>query len=82
MAGTVHPAQGSAARRTFLLAASDLRTDPAQCTVVEDAYVGIDAALAAGMKAFGVGHAPSHPGAHGSAPDLSSVTACDLLFTD
>jgi HAD superfamily hydrolase (TIGR01509 family) len=38
----------------FLLAAAELQVAPAQCFVVEDAPVGIEAARAAGMLALGV----------------------------
>jgi beta-phosphoglucomutase len=41
----------------FLLAAKRLLTEPKECVVIEDAEAGIDAALAAGMKAVGVGSA-------------------------
>jgi beta-phosphoglucomutase len=39
----------------FLAAARMLDVDPAACAVVEDAEAGVDAALAAGMLAVGVG---------------------------
>jgi beta-phosphoglucomutase len=39
----------------FLAAARMLDVDPAACAVVEDAAAGVDAALAAGMLAVGVG---------------------------
>jgi beta-phosphoglucomutase len=39
----------------FLAAARMLDVDPARCAVVEDAEAGVDAALAAGMVAVGVG---------------------------
>lgn len=39
----------------FLAAARKLDVDPASCVVVEDAASGVDAALAAGMTAVGVG---------------------------
>lgn len=45
----------------FLLAAKLLQMDPKDCVVVEDAEAGIDAALAAGMKAVGVGSAALYP---------------------
>ena len=44
----------------FLLAAKRLLTEPKECVVIEDAEAGIDAALAAGMKAVGVGSAASY----------------------
>jgi len=43
----------------FLLAARKLGTPPCQCVVFEDAHVGIEAALAGGMKVVGV--ATTHP---------------------
>jgi beta-phosphoglucomutase len=39
----------------FLHAASLVATEPAACVVLEDAESGVDAALAAGMRAVGVG---------------------------
>ena len=45
---------GKPAPDVFLLAAERLQLDPAVCVVVEDAPVGIQAALAAGMKAIGL----------------------------
>lgn len=49
----------------FLLAASALGIDPADCVVFEDSGAGIQAGLAAGMRVIGVGHlaaehAPTH----------------------
>lgn len=43
----------------FLLAASKLGVPPRQCVVFEDAHVGIEAAIAGGMKVVGV--ATTHP---------------------
>lgn len=63
----------------FLLAARKLGVDPGECVVVEDAEAGIAAALAAGMKAVGVGSASECPGAHLKAPDLSQVMIDELL---
>lgn len=39
----------------FLLGASELRVNPLECVVFEDAQAGIDAAKAANMKAIGIG---------------------------
>jgi len=49
----------------FLLAASELGVEPADCVVFEDSGAGIDAARAAGMRVIGVGaaaraHRPDH----------------------
>jgi beta-phosphoglucomutase len=39
----------------FLLAASLVKTPPAECVVFEDAEAGVEAALAGGMKCVGIG---------------------------
>lgn len=39
----------------FLLAASKLKIAPKECLVFEDAEVGVEAAIAAGMKCVGIG---------------------------
>ena len=57
----------------FLLAAKLTGTAPADCLVVEDADAGIEAALAAGMDALGVGAASANPRATYTAEDLSKV---------
>lgn len=44
---------GKPAPDVFLLAAERLKTAPAQCLVVEDSLLGIEAALAAGMRVIG-----------------------------
>jgi beta-phosphoglucomutase len=46
--------QGKPNPEIFLLAAAELRIDPAQCFVAEDAPAGITAARTGGMKALGV----------------------------
>lgn len=48
----------------FLAAAAQLGVEPAACVVVEDAESGVDAALAAGMRAVGVGPAERVGHAH------------------
>lgn len=63
----------------FLLAARKLGVKPESCVVVEDAGAGIEAALAGGMKAVGVGTAARYPKAHYGARDLSCITAEELL---
>jgi beta-phosphoglucomutase-like phosphatase (HAD superfamily) len=37
----------------FLHAAGTMKTDPAQCVVIEDTPTGVQAAVAAGMKVLG-----------------------------
>lgn len=46
--------------QVFLMAADMLSLPPAQCAVVEDAQAGIDAALAGGFLAVGVGAAAGY----------------------
>lgn len=46
--------------QVFLIAAEMLGLPPAQCAVVEDAYAGIDAALAGGFLAVGIGDAAGY----------------------
>jgi len=58
----------------FLLAASALGFDPADCVVFEDSGAGIRAGLDAGMTVIGVGpHAPSFGPAH-HVDDLTHVS--------
>lgn len=63
----------------FLLAARLLETSPQDCVVVEDAEAGIEAALAAGMKAVGICAAAESSKAHYTAKDLSSIIIEKLL---
>lgn len=46
--------QGKPDPMCYLLAASDLKTDPADCVVFEDSFAGIQAATSAGMKVVGL----------------------------
>jgi HAD superfamily hydrolase (TIGR01509 family) len=46
-------AEGKPAPDLFLHAAARLGADPAACAVVEDSRYGVEAARAAGMRAFG-----------------------------
>ena len=70
----------------FLFAANQLGLDPAHCVVVEDAPVGIEAAIAAGMWTIGlgsaVGAAPPVENCIGTAhivlPNLMGVHLSDL----
>jgi beta-phosphoglucomutase len=63
----------------FLLASEKLGVAPEECVVVEDAQAGIDAALAAGMKAVGVGTAASCVNAHLKLKDLTNLNIDQLL---
>jgi len=47
----------------FLQAAEKLGLAPADCIVVEDAFAGVDAAIAAGMRCVAIGDATAHEGA-------------------
>jgi len=47
----------------FLQAAEKLGLSPADCIVVEDAFAGVDAAIAAGMRCVAIGDATAHEGA-------------------
>ncbi len=63
----------------FLLAAKMLGLKAEECVVVEDADAGIEAALAGGMKAVGVGAAENNPKAHYTVKDLSSISVDEML---
>ena len=62
----------------FQFAASQLGLEPNHCVVVEDATVGITAALAAGMWAIGLGATEQVGAAHLILPNLTGVHWPDL----
>ncbi len=62
----------------FQFAASQLGLEPQHCVVVEDATVGITAALAAGMWAIGLGELAQVGKAHIVLPNLMGVHWPDL----
>jgi HAD superfamily hydrolase (TIGR01509 family) len=62
----------------FLFAATQLGLVAAQCVVVEDATVGIDAAIAAGMGTIGIGPANRVGSANVVLPNLVGVHPIDL----
>jgi len=63
----------------FLYAAAQLGLDPAHCVVVEDAAVGIEAAIAAGMRTIGLGPVERFGGsAHLVLPNLMGIHLSDL----
>ncbi len=57
----------------FLLAARLLGLPPAKCLVVEDADAGVEAAVAGGMRALGVGAAAANPKASFHAHSLAEA---------
>ena len=62
----------------FLFAADLIGLRPSQCVVVEDAAVGIEAAIAAGMWAVGVGSCDRFKTADVILPNLIDVRWSDL----
>ncbi len=64
----------------FLKCAPQLKTNPGDCVVYEDAAAGIEAALAAGMVAIGVGE-NELPGAHRMAKTLKSESCSKIITT-
>ena len=63
----------------FLLAARLLGVEPSCCLVVEDALAGVEAALAGGMRALGVGSAAREPSATYCAQSLAHVDIKAIL---
>lgn len=62
----------------FLLGATDLGIPPSRCVVFEDAQSGIDAALAGGFYAVGVGRQESLGHAHLVVPGFQNLSWPDL----
>ena len=73
--------QGKPNPEIFLLAATELRVAPAQCFVVEDAPVGIEAARAGGMAALGVARVDDAASLRAAGADLV-VTSLDEIAID
>lgn len=63
----------------FLLAAQKMELEPAVCLVVEDADAGVEAALAGGMLALGVGSAAQNPTATYRAQSLADADFAEIL---
>ena len=77
--GAEDVSQGKPHPEVFLRAASKVARDPAVCFVIEDAHVGIEAGIGAGMKTIAV--TTTHPAASfGDDPDVivDSLEAVDL----
>ena len=62
----------------FLYAADQLKVAPERCAVVEDAAAGVEAALAAGMRAIGLGPVARFSDADAIFPDLAGLTWNDI----
>ncbi|MGH1574166.1 HAD family hydrolase [Methylobacterium sp. P31] len=65
----------------FLLAAAELRVDPARCVVAEDAPVGVRAAKAGGMTAIGIARLGDAAGLRAAGADRV-VTSFDEIRID
>lgn len=63
----------------FLYAARQLGIPPATCVVVEDAEAGVEAALAGGMRAIGIGPVERVGKAHLVIPSLENQRLKDIL---
>jgi beta-phosphoglucomutase len=63
----------------FIWVAGGLHVPPAQTVVFEDAEAGVDAALAGGMFAVGLGPANRVGKAHVVLPDLAKVSVAEVL---
>lgn len=63
----------------FTLAAERMEVPPEQCLVVEDAYAGVDAALAAGMSVLAIGSATAHQGATLKVEDFAKISVEEVL---
>jgi beta-phosphoglucomutase len=73
--------QGKPNPEIFLLAATELRIDPAQCFVAEDAPAGMEAARAGGMRALGVARLGDAVSLQGAGADLV-VASLDEVAID
>jgi beta-phosphoglucomutase len=73
--------QGKPNPEIFLLAATELRIDPAQCFVAEDAPAGMEAARAGGMRALGVARLGDAVSLRGAGADLV-VASLDEVAID
>jgi beta-phosphoglucomutase-like phosphatase (HAD superfamily) len=74
-------AHGKPDPEIFLLAATELRIEPAHCCVVEDAPAGVQAARAGGMAALGVARLADAAGLIAAGANLA-VTSLDECSID
>jgi beta-phosphoglucomutase len=74
-----HISQSKPDPEVFAKAGIQLGIPPEQCLVVEDAEVGVDAGLAAGMPVLAVGSAAAHTGAVLAAVSLEKITVDEML---
>ncbi|MEC0368373.1 beta-phosphoglucomutase [Paenibacillus chibensis] len=63
----------------FLLGAQELKVDPAECVVFEDAEAGIEAAIRAGMRSIGVGSKATLGRADDVVSSLQEMSASRLM---
>jgi beta-phosphoglucomutase len=64
----------------FLLAASDLKLNPSECLVFEDAIAGVEAARNGGMKCIGIGKKEILHEADRIIPGFKDVTLDLIVF--
>jgi kojibiose phosphorylase len=75
-----HVGRAKPAPDHFLLAARELGLSPAECIGIEDAEAGVDAILAAGMVAVGLGPVERVGAATLVLPSLTGVTLDQILY--
>lgn len=79
--GAEDVSEGKPAPEVFLRAAGKIGKAPANCVVIEDAHVGVEAGIAAGMKVVAV--TTTHPAESFSGkPDRILDSLADLLAED
>ncbi|MBX3001705.1 MAG: beta-phosphoglucomutase [Caldilineaceae bacterium] len=75
-----HAGRAKPAPDHFLLAARELGLSPAECIGIEDAEAGVEAILAAGMVAVGLGPTERVGAAAQVFPSLEGVTVDQILY--